>query len=174
MLDPVVQDAINEQINHEYKAAYLYLSMAAYCERQSFHGIGSWLRAQSIEEHGHAMRLYNFMIDWAATVEVRQIDAPPIEFGTMEELFTAVLKHEQGVTANIHQLYALAFEQKAYAVQTQLEWFLLEQVEEEKTARDLVHKLKLIDNDGPSLLDFDRELGERQQAEGPTAAPQEA
>jgi ferritin len=75
------------------------------------------------------------------------------------------------VTENIHQLYALAFEEKAYTVQTQLEWFLLEQVEEEKTARDLVNKLKLIGEDGPSLLDLDRELGERQQAEGPTEAP---
>jgi ferritin len=171
MFSAVVQDAVNDQINHEYQAAYLYLSMAAYCERQSLHGIGSWLRAQSVEEHGHAMRLYTFMIDWNAKVELKAISAPATEFGTMYELFQAVLKHEQSVTENIHQLYALAFEEKAYTVQTQLEWFLLEQVEEEKTARDLVNKLKLIGEDGPSLLDLDRELGERQQAEGPTEAP---
>ena len=163
MLTSVVQDAINEQINHEYQAAYLYLSMAAFCENKSFHGIGMWLRAQSIEEHGHAMRLYNFMIDWNAKVELKDISAPPTEFGTMAELFQTVLEHEQGVTKKIHDLYALSFEEKAYAVQAQLEWFLLEQVEEEKTARDIVNKLTLIGEDGPSLLDLDRELGERQE-----------
>jgi ferritin len=172
MFSAVVQDAVNDQINHEHQAAYLYLSMAAYCERQSFHGIGGWLRAQSEEEHAHAMRLYTFMIDWNAKVVLKAISAPPTEFGTMYELFQNVLKHEQSVTEKIHELYALAFEEKAYSVQTQLEWFLTEQVEEEKTARDLVHKLKLIADDGPSLLDLDRELGERQKNEGAPEAQQ--
>ena len=44
---------------------------------------------------------------------------------------------------------------------TELQWFLTEQVEEEKTAREIVAKFRLVGDDPGSLLDLDRELGSR-------------
>ena len=41
----------------------------------------------------------------------------------------------------------------------ELQWFITEQVEEEKTVREIVAKLKMVSNDPASLLDLDRELG---------------
>ena len=62
MLSQVMQDAINEQINLELFSSYSYLSMASWCEHQQFVGCAHWLRLQSEEERGHALRLHDFLI----------------------------------------------------------------------------------------------------------------
>ena len=113
-MNAVVHEAINRQINAELTASYSYLQMSAFCARQAFTGCAHWLRLQSQEEYGHAMKLYDFLIARDGTVE--------------------------------------------------LQWFLTEQVEEEKSSREIVAKLKLIGNDVPSVLDLDRELGARSGA----------
>ena len=64
-------------------------------------------------------------------------------------------------------LYETAFTEKAFAAVAELQWFLTEQVEEEKTGREIVTKLKMIGNDPPSLLEMDRELGARTAAPAP-------
>ena len=46
----------------------------------------------------------------------------------------------------------------------QLNWFITEQVEEEKSAREIVAKFHLLKNDPAALLDLDRELGARTKA----------
>ena len=79
-------------------------------------------------------------------------------------MFEKALEQEQEVTRQINALYELAFKEKAFAALVELEWFINEQVEEEKTARDVVYKFHLVKNDPAALLDLDRELGARQPA----------
>ena len=43
----------------------------------------------------------------------------------------------------------------------QLQWFITEQVEEERTTREIVAKFHLAKDDPAALLDLDRELGGR-------------
>lgn len=43
MLKPSIQDAISDQINHEFQAAYLYLSMSAHFEAAGLQGFASWM-----------------------------------------------------------------------------------------------------------------------------------
>jgi ferritin len=169
-LSTVMAQAINEQINNELFASYSYLAMSAYCEHELFTGCAKWMRVQSQEEYTHAMKLYDFMIARGARVRLAPITEPQIEFESVPSVFTIAYAQEQGVTGQIERLYELAFEEKAFAALVELEWFIKEQVEEEKTARDIVHKFTLVDGDPSSLLDLDRELGARTTAGKPTAA----
>jgi len=162
MLNEVMQDAINEQINHELFAMYSYLSMSAYCEHKQFRGCAHWMRLQSQEEYGHAMRLYDFLIVRQGRVKLRPIDEPQIDFASIQDVFQKAFEQEQVVTGQINGLYELAFKEKAFAALVELEWFINEQVEEEKTARDIVYKFQLVKDDPAALLDLDRELGGRQ------------
>jgi ferritin len=162
MLNDVVQEAVNRQVNNELFSMYSYLSMSAYCESLQFRGCAHWMRLQAQEEYVHAMRLYDFLIARQGRVKLLPIAQPQIEFKSLLEVFEKALAQEQTVTSQINSLYELAFEQKAFAALVELEWFINEQVEEEKTARDIVHKFKLVGNDPASLLDLDRELGARQ------------
>jgi ferritin len=161
MLNQVMQEAINDQINHELFAMYSYLSMSAFCEDKQFRGCARWMRLQSQEEYGHAMRLYDFLIARQGRVRLRPIAEPQIEFTSVPEVFQKALAQEQEVTEQINALYELSFKEKAFAALVELEWFINEQVEEEKSARDIVAKFELVKNDPAALLDLDRELGSR-------------
>jgi ferritin len=169
MLTQKMQDAINEQINNELFSSYSYLSMAAYCEHQQFTGCARWMRLQSQEEYAHAMRLYDFMIVRNCQVELRPIAQPQVDFESVPHVFQEAFSQEQTVTQQIDTLFELALKEKAFAALVELEWFVKEQVEEEKTARDIVHKFMLVKEDPAALLDLDRELGAR-APEPPAAA----
>jgi len=160
-MNAVVHEAINRQINAELTASYSYLQMSAFCARQAFNGCAHWLRLQSQEEYGQAMKLYDFLIARDGRVELGAMAAPKNAYDSISAVFEAALAQEQDVSGQIDALYDLAFREKAYAATVELQWFLTEQVEEEKSSREILAKLKLIGHDVPSVLDLDRELGAR-------------
>jgi ferritin len=161
MLNSTIEDAINEQINNELFSSYSYLSMAAWCEHEQFLGCAHWLRVQSQEEYGHAMKLFDFLLARNSIVKLKPIAQPEIKFPAIVTVFEKSLEQEERVTGQIDALYELAFNEKAFAALVELEWFITEQVEEEKTAREVVAKFHLVQNDPASLLDLDRDLGSR-------------
>ena len=160
-MSQVVQDALNQQINNELGASYEYLAMSAWCETQSLHGSARWLRLQSQEEHGHAMKLFNFVLARNHAVRLSAIEEPTQDFASIVEVFERALVQEQEVSKQIDALYELAFREKVFAAMAELQWFITEQVEEEKSVREIVAKLHMVKHDPASLLDLDRELGAR-------------
>jgi ferritin len=160
-MNTTVLRAINEQINSEFEASYTYLAMAGFCERQRFSGAARWLRSQSDEERLHGLKLFDFVLARDGAVDLKTIEKPKGTFDSLSEVFEQALAHERRVTQQINSLYELCFKEKAFAEMTELQWFLTEQVEEEKTARDIVAKFKLVGKDPSGLLDMDRELASR-------------
>ena len=169
MLTKELQQKINEQINLEFVSAYLYLGLAAACEELNYRGAARWMRLQAEEEKGHAMRLFDYLIDRAAKVTLMDVPAPKVEPKSLLEVFQLSLKHEQSVTASIDRLYGLAFEQKSFSTAHELSWFLKEQIEEEKNVRDIVRTIEMLGDDVAALLDLDAALGGRTANE--VAAP---
>jgi ferritin len=172
MMNKRVVEAINRQINSELSASYSYLGMSVWCERQKLTGAARWLRLQSQEEHMHAMKLLDFLLARDSDVDLRPIQPAKLPFKSLMDVFERALEQEEEVTKQIDTLYETAFMEKAFAAVAELQWFLTEQVEEEKTGREIVAKLKMIGNDPASLLDMDRELGTRagiEEAPGATS-----
>jgi ferritin len=161
MINKSMQDAINEQINKELFSSYLYLSMAAYFEEKNLSGFGHWMRIQADEERGHAMKLYDFLLERGGKVMLKAIEAPKTEWNSNLEVAEEVAAHEGKVTASIHALYELALQEKDYPAQVMLQWFINEQVEEERNAAELVADLKLIEERGTAVLMLDKQLGKR-------------
>ena len=162
MLSKAMQKAINEQIRDELYSAYLYLSMAAYFETLSLPGFATWMRAQSQEEVSHAMKFFDFVNERGGRVELHEIEKPPVEFESPRGVFEATFEHEQTVTGLIHDLYALALEEKDYPAQVMLHWFIEEQVEEEDSVSQILDTLDRIGDRDQALVMLDRELGQRQ------------
>ena len=160
-----VQDALNKQINAELHSAYIYLSMSAHFEERSLSGMAQWMRLQAEEEMGHTMRLYDFVHARGGTVILEAVEGPPTEWGTPVSIFEAALAHEKKITGMIHDLYALATEERDYPAQSMLQWFVDEQVEEEDNVGNVVDQLKMVSDDLPGLLLMDRELGARKPEE---------
>jgi ferritin len=166
-MTPTVLDAINKQIAAEFGASFSYLAMAAWCEHHKFMGAGRWLRLQSAEEHAHGLKLLDFVLARNHAVRLLGIEQPRSDFKSVVEVFERALAQEQEVSRQIDGLYELAFKEKVFAAMAELQWFITEQVEEEKTVREIVAKFAMVKDDPASLLDLDRELGARQEAATP-------
>jgi ferritin len=160
-LTGTMQDALNAQIKEELFSSYIYLSMAAYCEAINLPGFAHWMRAQSQEELEHAMKFYEFINERGGRVVLQALDQPPIEFEGPTAVFQKTLEHEQYITGKIHDLYTLAVEEKDYAAQVFLQWFVNEQVEEEQSAGEILEMLKMIGDKGQGLIMLDRQLAQR-------------
>ena len=165
MLNKKVEEAMNDQLQKELQSAYVYLGMSAYCESQSLPGFAQWLRAQFDEEQQHALRFYNFIIDREGEVVLKQLDAAPTTYKSVQDVFETALGHEKAVTAAINELYDLVATEKDFASQAWLDWFATEQVEEEKTVGQIVDDLHRIGGDGNGLFILDRSLGSRTGAD---------
>ena len=161
MLSKAIQDAINDQINKELYSSYLYLAMSTYYAESNFSGFASWMKVQSTEEYGHAMKFYGYVIERNGHVELETIEKPSAKFKSPADVFKQVLEHEQKVTAMINKLYELAIKEKDYPTQIMLEWFITEQLEEEKSAGDILDQLKMVGDSPVSLIMMDRQLAAR-------------
>ena len=161
MLNKKMAQALNEQINKEMYSAYLYMSMSAYSANIGLKGFANWFMVQYHEEMYHAMKLYEYVQRQGEDVKLASIKAPPAEFLSPLDMFTQTLTHEQYITSSINELMELAISKKDHATQIFLEWYVIEQVEEEENDNDIIAQLKLIGDNAHALLMLDRELAAR-------------
>jgi len=166
MLSPDLEAAMNAQVAAELYSSQLYLSMSAASETAGYPGMGRWFALQAEEERGHALRFVRHLLDRGARPILTGLDAPPVEFGGPLGAFEQTLTHEMNVTQMIDGLYGMAVQHGDYASQVFLQWFVTEQVEEEKTASEIVQTLKVIGHDPVAVMTLDRELGARGSAQG--------
>lgn len=160
-MDKKVRDLINDQINKEFFSAYLYLDIANFFASKGFDGFAHWYEVQAREEQEHAMKFYAYLHDNDEKVKLGAIDAPATAFKTFKAAVDAAYKHEQYVTDLINKIYEAADKAKDYRTKNFLGWFIDEQGEEEKNARDLVDKLALFGEEKQALYMLDRELSRR-------------
>jgi ferritin len=161
MINKSVSDSMNKQIMHELYSAYFYLSMSAHCESANLPGFASWLRVQAREEQEHAMKLYEYILDRGGKVILEAIPQPPVDFASPQDIFQKVYEHEQKVTGLIIAIYNVATAEKDVASQIFLQWFISEQVEEEKNASQILDMLVKIGSSVGSLYQLDHNLGKR-------------
>lgn len=161
MINPKIEQAINEQINAEMYSAYLYLSMAAYAQTIGLKGFANWLKIQYQEENDHAMIFYNYVIERGGKITLEAIEKPQTEWKSIADVFEHVLQHEQFVTARIHNLMTIAIDEKDYATVSLLNWFVDEQVEEEATVEDFLNTLRMGNDFKGAIFMLDREAATR-------------
>ncbi len=165
MISKPVLDKMNAQVTHEMASAYLYLSMAAYFESVNLPGFAHWMRVQFAEEQGHAMKFLEYILDRGEKVCLGPIEQPQADFASPVEVFEKTLAHEKKVTGLILSIYEAARAENDVASQIFLQWFVSEQVEEEKNASDILDMLKKIGPSVGSLYQLDHRLGKRGGAE---------
>lgn len=164
MITKTLESAINQQINKELFSSYLYLSMAYWFEGIGLKGASAWMKTQSEEEREHAMKLVEHLADRGGTVEFSSIEKPKNSWKDPMEAFQEVLKHEQFITKSIHDLYAVAAQENDLPAQVMLQWFVSEQVEEERNAADIISNMTRIQNHETAVLQLDHQMGKRARA----------
>jgi ferritin len=161
-MDSRLQDLIQEQIGHEYYSSYLYLQMASYFESVNLEGFAKWMKVQAREEREHGDKMYEFLQDRGVRVILRAIPQPPSGYASAQDAFEKTLEHEQKVTSLIDGIADLADKVNDRPTKVFIQWFVTEQVEEEKNATRILDLLKKIKPDSGAIFQLDHRLGKRE------------
>lgn len=158
MLSTKINSLLNKQIELEASSSHVYLSMASWAEVQGFEGISQFLYKHSDEERMHMLKLMRFVNERGGYAQTPALKAEKSKYKNVTELFEDILKHELLVTAEINNLVDATLKEKDYSTHNFLQWYVTEQIEEERLARTILDKLNLIGNDKSGLYMFDRDL----------------
>jgi len=156
MLKKKVEAICNRQVEREGYSMNLYLAMASWAEVNGMAGVAGWLYAQAEEEKLHMLKFIRYINERGGKAVIPAFQKPPVDFKDVETMFRDVLKHEQYVTASINEIVDLTLAEKDFNTHNFLQWFVMEQVEEEASAQAILDKLSL---GGKNILyQFDRDI----------------
>lgn len=157
-MNATVKKLLNEQINHEFYSAYLYLDFANYYEAVGLDGFANWYRIQAQEERDHALLFYQYLQNNGEQIILEGIEKPMWEHGDNITPLKKALEHEKYVTALINAIYDTAYDVRDFRTMQVLDWFVKEQGEEEKNASDMITKMELFSGDSKGLYMLNSEL----------------
>jgi ferritin len=155
MLNKKIEDICNRQVEREGYSSNLYLAMASWAETEGYSGIASWLYAQADEERMHMLKFIKYINERGGKAIMPAIKKPGAVYKSVEQIFDEVLKHEEFVTASINEIVALTLEEKDFNTHNFLQWFVMEQVEEEASARAIIDKVRLVGKNNMYIFDRD-------------------
>lgn len=165
MLPAKLTLALNDQFNNELQASHAYTAMAAYFSKKGYHGFANFYLVQSREEHVHAMKFYHYLVTMDEKPSVQALTEPKNHFESAMDVLESSLAQEKDVTSNIYALVSLADELQEHATLSFLDWFIEEQMEEEKSFRDIITRVSRIEEGGEYFLKMDDEFAERKLEE---------
>lgn len=161
MLSKEIAQKLNDQINFEFYSAYIYLDISNYYADNNLDGFANWFMIQTQEEKDHAMLFIQYLLNNGEKINLKDIKAPDLTYSDFRGPAATAFEHEKKVTASIHDLYGLAYEQKDFRTMQFLDWFVKEQGEEEKNTDDILKRYDLFGTDSKGLYMLDSELGAR-------------
>jgi ferritin len=158
MINNNIESVLNKQIQKEELSSRLYLSMAMWCEVNGFPGAAAFLYGHAEEERLHQLKIIHYVNDRGGKALLLDQEQPSSEFASLQDVFEKILDHEEYITGHINHVYGLAIEEKDYTTGNFLQWFISEQLEEEKLVGVILDKIKMVGSDKIGLFHIDKEL----------------
>lgn len=151
-------DMLNAQIQMEGRASASYLAMASWCDQRGYTRSAEFLYRQSAEEREHMMKIFKFVNDCGGNALSPEIKNIEHDFTSLEEIFETALAQEIEVTRSINNIIAFARKNNDFGVENFLQWFVSEQLEEEKNMRDILDLFELMGREGVALKLIDERI----------------
>lgn len=161
MIKARVRDIMNDQIKAELESQYIYLSMVAYFHEQNLDGMAHWMRVQAHEETTHSLKFFDHIIDRGGTVELQDLKQLKKTWSSPLEAWKDAYAHEQFITSKIHAIVKVVREEDDYTAEPMLDWFVKEQIEEEKNTSGILAQMERIGDSKDGLYMLDKELAAR-------------
>ncbi len=150
--------AINDQISYEASSANAYIAIGSWCERTGYDGSASFFFEQAAEENGHMLKFLHYLNGVGAEAIIPAIEKPPSSFESLESTFQFGLKGEQTVTKAIYDLVEMTEKEKDRSTYSFLQWFIIEQIEEETLFQTILQKFDLLGKDKLAIYQIDQSL----------------
>jgi ferritin len=159
MLSQRMQEALNKQVLMEAQSSHAYLAMGSWADIQpGLKGVTRFFFKHSDEERMHMLKLIHYINERGGFAIVPSLAQPVLTFVSLKKAFEELFAHEVKVSNSINELVDIALEEKDYATHNFLQWYVNEQIEEERLARECNDKLELIGDDKSGLYLFDRDI----------------
>jgi ferritin len=137
-----VESALNIHMGREFAAHLQYLSVSAWLSSEGLPELAQFFRRQAAEEHIHAMKFWQYVIDAGGLPVIPALEPPQTRFEGAEGAVQLSLDQEVAVTNQIHELLQMAIDRRDFATQAFLQWFVTEQVEEVATMTELLQVVR--------------------------------
>lgn len=155
MISDRLSTLLIEQVGSELTAHQTYLGISIQFERLSLKRWAAFFRAQSIEEAGHGEKIMAFLVDNEVSFDLPALHGATTHYTDATEAIEAALASEIRVSGQFDAMAAAALAEGDHRSFQFLQWFIDEQVEEERTIRAL---LDLV-NSGINLFQAEPLLG---------------
>lgn len=146
---------IQTQMNNERQNSQIYLYLSWVCTNMAYDGFAKFFKKQSGEEQGHADKFAEFLISKRIQPEYRIV----VEVKTGLDLPTLtreVAALEKKTTEDLKTIYELCDDAQVKAL---LDWFLVEQIEEENWSQDLADLVARTNANG--WIELDEQYGDK-------------
>ncbi len=158
MLKEKIEKILNEQILHEAYSSQLYLAMATWAEQKGYDGTTEFLYAHADEEREHMLKLFHYVNERGGKAVVPALDQPPVDYTSVKEVFEKIYEHEKMISEKINDIADLTLQEKDYSTHTFIQWYINEQIEEERLASTILDRLELLGDDKARMYMFDRDI----------------
>lgn len=164
-MDDGIVKALNRQVTIQLDSSYLYIQMAAWFDTKELGGFANWLRKQAHEEVGHALVLFNYLLDHDAGVALGRVDAKKHFFVSVRDAMGRLLLRGKFIAAGVNRILDMAAGADDDETRFLLTWFASVQLEEEAAVIDMLTRVNACrGEDGPELRRLDAELAGREFA----------
>lgn len=138
MISDRLSTLLIEQVGSELTAHQTYMGISIHFERLSLKRWAAFFRAQSIEEAGHGEKIMAFLVDNEVSFDLPALDGATTHYTDATEAIEAALASEIRVSGQFDAMAAAALAEGDHRSFQFLQWFIDEQVEEERTIRALL------------------------------------
>lgn len=163
-LQESVLDILNKQMGVEAHSSALYLSMSAWCYAQGLRGCGEFFRKQSDEEREHMMKIFHYITHAGALAVSPEVPKVEGSFDDLRSVLVKALDQEIQITENFNKMTEHCQKVRDFQTARFLQWYLDEQLEEERQARRCIEIFDLM-NAKDALYDIDREIHDLKKGE---------
>ncbi len=146
-LSKAMESSLIKQMTKENQASHIYLALGIWADTQGYGGVSNFLFRHAQEERNHMIKIMMYILERGGTPKVEAVEAPKTMPKSMTECFNMVLEHEIDNTNAIYNLVNQSMDEKDWATWNFAQWFVKEQIEEEKLALQLIDKLKIAGGD---------------------------
>jgi ferritin len=154
-----VEEKLNMQVKLECASSQFYLACASWCEKEGYQKSAAFLYGHAEEERMHMMKLIRYINASGGHAMAPEITDIKNDFPSLRGIFDMLLEHEIGVSRAINNLVDFCMQVKDYATFQFLQWYVMEQREEEELARRVLEIFDLIGEEGQGLWMIEKEIG---------------
>ncbi len=146
---------LQEQIEHEFFAERLYLSIGVWLDYAGYPETAKFFSTHALEEREHGMDFLNFILKRGEKAIVPGTKEPPTEFDDAGATLRAAVDHEKFITQKIADIYMSAMEEGDVMSMEIAREYTEEQIEEEQL---FISLLKLYELEDKISIDMEAQM----------------